>query len=153
MAFFGICKNANTSIKAAFLQSMGMTPGRVHDPALLHYAGAEEIAASGLWSFAICWHPVTRAFSCWKNKCGDGWNPRLARWGLCQGMTFNDFCLAIARVPDCEATDVAQHFRSQVYDLLHGAWLVPSYIGRFEDLLQAWVQVQEHFDSKNWSAG
>lgn len=149
IAFFGLAKNANTAIKRAFLQSLGIDAENVHDPALhdrarWRYASAADIAASDLWSFAIARDPWDRAASCWRDKCHAGWRPGWEAARLWRNMPFDAFCEVVAAMPDAACTGFRQHWRSQAWDLTVGGILVPDYIGRFEALADAWKTVRGH---------
>lgn len=144
LSWFGICKNANSSIKRAFLRTRGLDPHNVHLSFYFNYASIEDVVSAGLWSFAIKRNPYTRLVSCWINKTGASWTKSGCRWGIKQGMIFSDFVHRVCLYPDEECTGWGQHWRSQVYDIeLNGA-LVPDYIGSFENLSEAWEIVRSH---------
>jgi len=141
IGFFGICKNGNTSIKAAFLDSMGIrSQHRIHDNLAFHYVTGLELAeAQGIWTFAVKRDPLTRAMSAWKNKCHRSWADHYSKWGLARHMSFDAYVAAIAQVPDEELTGAGQHFRSQTYEFRDG-W--PDAVLPFEDLDEHWATVQ-----------
>lgn len=143
IAWFGLCKNANTAIKRAFFDSMGMEPDRLHGPENLHYASKIEIAFSAIWSFAIVRDPYDRVASCWRDKMHDGWIPAGEKMGLWRGMAFADFLRVIAHMPDEDCRNWAQHWRSQTFDIAdESGTLLPSFIGRYESLDAAWNTVR-----------
>lgn len=143
LAWFGICKNANTAIKEAFLVARdGHAPANVHAPHLFRYHSIAEIAGAGTWSFAIVRHPFDRLVSAWRNKCFDLWLPHGVQWGLSKEMPFASFVRAVADLPDAECRGWAQHWRSQVADVVLDGRLVPDLVGRFEEIGKAWTEVQ-----------
>jgi hypothetical protein len=144
VAWFGLCKNANSSIKRAFFESMGLFPEKEHASGLLNYATKQQIDQSPFWSFAVVRNPINRAVSCWKNKCFKSWRAEYGqRFKIYQRMPFDAFVEAIHAVPDHEATGAGQHFRGQFYDISIGGRLIPDHIGRFEQIEETWQEVQE----------
>jgi len=148
LAFFGLCKNANTAIKRAFLESLDYEfrprdRGSVHRPWQFRYANAGEIKFSGLWSFAVVRDPYDRIASCWRDKMHQGWNRKGHDIGLSPGMAFGDFVRVVATLPDRRCTGWFQHWRGQASDLQYDdGSLVPDFIGRYEALDAAWNAVR-----------
>lgn len=147
LAWIGICKNANSAIKHALLESLGrpVERGREHDPSLLRYAGVGEIVASGLPCFAVVRDPYDRLASCWRNKCFASWRPGFAGWGLAERMDFADFVRVVADTPDRACHGFGQHWRSQVWELTGGSMAMPgaaTILIRFEALDAGWEKIR-----------
>lgn len=143
IAWHGIEKNANTSIKRAFLSSLGVAAPDPHDLTALNYVSNEEIASCGLWRFAIVRDPYARLASCWRDKCFEGWDNASGDWGLWPSMPFADFVDRVCRCPDSDAIEWGRHWRSQAATLLTaGCPVLPDYVGHYETLTQAWSLVQ-----------
>lgn len=144
LAFFCIPKVANTSIKVAILKGLGRpVPRNEHSSEALDYGSAADVLAAGLTGIALVRDPESRLASCWLNKVGGPrFHPGFAhrqRYGFTKGMPWPDFARRVAKIPDRCAD---QHFRSQSSMLTHRGRLAPRHVFRFEDLPQAWREIQ-----------
>jgi len=144
LAFMLIPKCANTSIKYAILDALGInTKENIHNPKLFKYADRCFIKSKKDWlKIAIVRNPYDRLLSCWRSKI---WEPRRLHSGFTKykvfyhKMPFEKFIDRVIELPDCIAD---QHFRMQSLELLSGGKLVPNLIGRMENLDNDWSKIQ-----------
>lgn len=144
IGWVGICKNANSAIKHAFLDSLGRPAprGEEHRPDLLPYAPLADLVAAGVWIFAVVRDPHARLESCWRNKCFGSWRPSFAAWGLRREMPFAAFVETVCAIADEDCAGFGQHWRGQAWDMTIDGRLAPHFIGRFDRLAQSWRVVQ-----------
>jgi chondroitin 4-sulfotransferase 11 len=115
----------------------------------------------GYFVFAFVRNPWDRLLSCYKDKIGFGAimedgrynDPKTRSLHLGRGfrkeMSFRDFVEAVVRTPDKKAN---RHFRSQHTFLTDGQGnLLPSYLGRFEDLHPDFAEVMERIGAPHVS--
>lgn len=144
LAFILNAKCANTSVKRACVDAMGLEceddkPGRV-----LEYYSAEEILSvkreAGLKIVALVRNPFDRLVSFYADKiCGDIFLPRWRDLGFEHNMPFWECVRIISETPPHEAD---QHFRPLWIDCTVKGKLIPDFYVRFESLTSDWAFVQ-----------
>jgi hypothetical protein len=110
-------------------------PHRVFDTCSKYEAqdfGGEKIA--------FVRHPVDRLRSCYVDKVCREPFPAFQRRGIRHGASFDEFVRHVCATPDAEAD---QHFRAQTYDLVCNDALVPTFVGKVENIDDEWEFVQE----------
>jgi dermatan 4-sulfotransferase 1 len=152
LAFMLIPKVANTSIKMAMLNMMGIYPKEPRG--LNHYMGCRsqhgnvfhveqksKLATdyADYLRIAFVRNPFDRILSCYRDKVLATHHRSFTRFGIAHGDSLRKFINIIKDVPDNHAE---QHFRSQSAELIHNDNLVPDFVGRFETIDSDWHQVQ-----------
>lgn len=143
LIYLSTTKVANTSIKHALMKAEGI--GEFDSP---HAEGIPIRVAriadalqkrKEFITFAFVRNPWDRLLSCWSDKCGPDTDVDMRKYGIFPGMSFESFVDIV-----CGFTDKYSeiHFRSQSYYLIYGGKLVPSFIGRFENLISDWSVLQ-----------
>lgn len=134
-----IPKCANESVKHAFMQATG----RAGNPSFAFRTCSKFDAdrMKGWFRFATVRNPFDRLVSCWAQKIDNQFFSPFSRYGMFPGMSFEDFARRVAEMDDCEAN---QHWRSMACDLVIGSRVVPDYVGRFENLAEAWKTIRAH---------
>lgn len=159
--YISVPKVACTSFKTAFADLLGLSlesvkgdPHRLRYPSPLPIAGLQRLLYPGFYRFAFVRNPWDRLVSCYRDKIKNevegythftirpGVANCLARWSAFEpDMSFDDFVVAVASVPDSEADE---HFRSQHTFLTgrNGA-LAADFVGRYERLAEDFALVQQ----------
>lgn len=147
--YIDIAKVASSSIKATLASVLEHenVSGNPHDiefarPPISSQTGVGNY--SNLYSFAFVRNPWDRLVSCYRDKilgevqgftvfADSGVAHCLARFAVFKGgMSFRDFALAVASIPDEEADE---HFRSQADYVTNSAGLIAiDFVGRYEQL-------------------
>lgn len=147
LAYIGICKSGNTSVKLTFMNAFGYTGKNPHHKDFFLYVDYDYLKDKKDWLiFTIIRHPRKRFESCFKQKV---WRPR----GLHPGfkrynpikwkMPFKNFIHFVAEIPDSNAD---QHFRSMYYDLYMGGQPLVNLILRLEDIELAWPKAVKRIE-------
>lgn len=167
--YFFIPKVACTSLKQAFSylifppnnkQAYRVVEGDLPEKEVIdlniHKRNYPTISRTNLgiydyFKFGFVRNPIDRAFSCFKSKILStpertdkyfkrGVSTTLTKFNLFKaGMSFEDFSLAISKIPDSVA-DV--HFRSQYLSLFNGNRLLIDFVGRFESLETDFIKIR-----------
>lgn len=144
IVFMLLPKVANTSIKFAIAQALGLAVEKIHSPDLFEYISSAEARAFP-HRIAFVRDPLTRLLSCYRDKVignpGNGVAKGLESLGIKQHMPFLQFVEAVADLPDQHCHGVGQHFRSQSYSLVDADGVIPNRVGRFESLHADWQRV------------
>lgn len=148
IVFMLIPKVANTSIKIALADALGLGRDYIHAPDKFDYVDTKE-AKTFPYRIGFVRDPLDRLLSCYRDKVignpSDRVENGLRRFGITRNMSFLDFIEAIAVIPDEECGGVAQHFRSQVYSLADDdGTVIPTVLGRFEGLADDWQMVRDY---------
>jgi len=145
---FCIPKCANTSIKVALLQGMGVkfTDRTVQRHPAFRFAGPQELSDpryNNWYSFTIVRNPWERAVSCWTQKVKRrGWNNNFHgfdKFGVTDNTSFEKFVRIIAGVPDAESNI---HFQSQMDLISWKGRILPKHIARMETLTVDWKHIK-----------
>lgn len=137
-----ICKAANTSIKWALAEALGLKIENIYAPSNFEYTDKHTIAGLGEdWLIiSIVRNPYTRLMSCWADKImGDrpffgAHHPEIKHH-----MPFKDFVDAVADIPDHKAD---QHIRAQTWDLCVDDRLLPHCVLPLEHIGIGWPWVR-----------
>lgn len=148
IVFMLIPKVANTSIKMALADALGIARDRIHRPEKFEYIGTEEAKAFP-HRIAFVRDPLDRLLSCYRDKVIGSPSERVAnglrKFGIHPGMPLLDFVQTVAGIPDEECGGVAQHFRSQAYSLCdQDGNIIPNIVYRFENLAITWPWVRSY---------
>ena len=143
IAIFCPTKAANTSIKVAFLQSLGLPIDNPHGLGVFQYASKEGIDELGWVSFAFVRNPYDRIVSLWADKCRDKVHPLFQRRGMNGYEEFGDFVKAL-----CERKDFDIHWVSYTESLTIKGRLIPEFIFKYENLINDWKIVQIMCESR-----
>lgn len=160
-AFIEIPKVACTSLKSICarlldisLEPSGGDPHRVQYPRPDPAVSPDGPLFPGLFTFAFVRNPWDRLVSCYRDKVRgevDGYTHFTIRPGVANclarfdafvaGMSFEDFVIAVASIPDAAAD---RHFRSQHTFVTNGAGKIAvDFVGRYESLLRDFQVVRE----------
>lgn len=149
IAFGRVPKVANSSIKAALARHVEHDPdGPVKPTRDLFWIEATDgrtkmvspqdaAALKDYFVFAFTRNPFDRLVSCYNNKIVESkaLPDNFAKLGFAKGMTFDAFAARIASIDDAGADT---HFQSQASMLTVSGRIVPSFVGRFENLQDDW---------------
>lgn len=133
-----IPKAANTSLKLALMDSLGISGSSPHHAKHFEYTGKDEIAnLDDSWlTISIVRNPYERLASCWADKVmGERKFFGTKHPEIKHHMPFKNFCRVVANIPDCKAD---QHFRSQVHDLCVEGRLLPHIVLQMENMENGW---------------
>lgn len=150
IAFGRVPKAANSSIKAALARHIEIDPNCPVKPTRdLFWSdytdgrttmlSATDVAAlKDYFVFAFTRDPFDRLASCYNNKIVESKSlpEGFARLGFDKSMCFDDFVRRVAAIDDAHA-DI--HFQSQASMLTCDGYIVPAFIGRFENLADDWT--------------
>lgn len=147
IVFMLIPKVANTSVKMALADALGIDRGYIHNPNRFEYVDTEE-AKDFPQRIAFVRDPLDRLLSCYRDKVIGSPSARIVNglraFGIQPNMPFLDFVETVAAIPDEKCGGVAQHFRSQAYSLCYDDdSLIPNVLVRFEELNKGWAAVQQ----------
>ena len=96
--------------------------------------------------FAFVRNPYERIYSCYKNKIEDvrvrGGRNIFEKHDIGLNVTFDEFVRRVAALPDYSSD---RHFRSQAWFLTCEGALLPSFIGKLEQMSEDWEELQERF--------
>lgn len=146
LAYIGICKAANTSVKRAFMNALGQYRDYVHKRSSFNYVNHKYLLGKAGWLiFTIIRHPKARFESCFREKVWrpEGLHPGFKRKGLEEitwKMPFDAFVKAVARIPDAKSE---QHFRGQAQDLVCDGKLLANAWCQVESLVKDWAEMSE----------
>lgn len=151
IAFGRVPKVANSSIKAALARHVEHDENGPIKPTRDRFwieatdgrttmLSPENAARTleGFFIFAFTRNPFDRLVSCYNNKIvqsktlPDGF----ARLGFTKNMSFDGFAARVSAIADDSADT---HFQSQSSMLTFGGHIVPSFVGRFENLADDWL--------------
>ena len=137
LIFMCIPKAANTSIKMALQQALGLRgdPHRVFET-----CDKLEAKVFDGEKIAFTRNPVDRLRSCYIDKVCRAPFPAFIRRGIPHGASFDEFIDHVCETPD---QDADQHFRAQSYDLMIDDTMVPTFVGSVENIDVEWATVQE----------
>jgi len=155
--YIQIPKVASRSIRVAVTSFMSGAVTREHvDPDLVaefetryaRHLKHEEIAnlTRNNFIFAFVRNPYERIYSCYKNKIEDvrasGGRNIFEKHGIGLDLTFEEFVRKIAVLPDHKSD---RHFRAQAWFLTWKGELLPSFVGKLENMNEDWKVLQERF--------
>ena len=142
VAFTCIGKAANSSIKAAVLNTMGGVDPEVSvhfDDRIYYVANGYLVHQKDYPVVAFVRHPVDRLVSFWKDKIAYREHCKFEHLGFRPGMSFDAAVDVVVRLDD----DLHEsHISSQVSLLSHRGYVVPNRVYRFEELNDRWSEVQ-----------
>lgn len=96
--------------------------------------------------FAFVRNPYERLYSCYKNKIEDvrscGGRNIFEKHGIGLDISFENFVRKVSRLSDRESD---RHFRSQAWFLTLQGRLLPSFVGKLENLTEDWHILEERF--------
>ena len=96
--------------------------------------------------FSFVRNPLARLYSCYRDKVLNAEQRRsnctLSPYGIEFGMSFDEFVLRIAEIPDTKAND---HFRSLHTFLTYQGNSFVDYVGKLEHLDEDWQPLKEKF--------
>jgi len=96
--------------------------------------------------FAFVRNPYERIHSCYKNKIEDvralGGRNIFEKHGINLDVTFEEFVKKVSTLPDNKSD---RHFRSQAWFLTWEGALIPSFVGKLENMTDDWQMLQERF--------
>lgn len=153
VAYIQIPKVASRSIRTALTRYLVGDAGAEEDDAALvdrfenrfsSHMDHSRIAdlSKRYFIFAIVRNPYDRIVSCYKNKVVNNQKTERAyifeKYGLVRGASLEDFVTFVCNVPDKYAD---RHFRSQAWFLSWQGKLLPSYVGRLENLVYDWEEI------------
>ncbi len=155
--YIQIPKVASRSIRVAVTAFMaGHSPDEDFDSGLVsefetRYAQHLSLAKIAMlcednFIFAFVRNPYERIYSCYKNKIEDvrvhGGRNIFEKHGIGLDVTFEEFVRRVAALPD-SASD--RHFRSQAWFLTWKGVLLPSFVGKLEQMSEDWEELQKRF--------
>ncbi|MFC1778882.1 sulfotransferase family 2 domain-containing protein [Thermodesulfobacteriota bacterium] len=96
--------------------------------------------------FAFVRNPYERIYSCYKNKILDvrnlGGRNIFEKHGIDLNVSFEEFVRKVSVLPDHKSD---RHFRSQAWFLTWKGELLPSFVGKLENMNDDWKVLQERF--------
>lgn len=148
VAYIPVPKAACTSIKTALLPLVGEaadTEAKVHRHGnfdVRPFAECRQLMDDGWFVFTVVRHPVERALSAWRNKCGPAgprMPSRMRKMGFRRGDDLDQFSRTLARWP---ARSMDEHLMPQSQLLGHAIdW--PVRIFKFESLRHDWPLIAD----------
>lgn len=149
LVYFFVPKSACTTIKRTLADLIDVPPeGNVHYGVDFDFIKKENwsISSSELISFTVVREPLSRIYSCFKNKIkpkdflhkrftGGVANILLKYDCFYGGMSFDSFVDAVSTIPDSESDP---HFKSQTSILQYDGTILPEHILKFETLSTDW---------------
>lgn len=140
--YLPIPKVACSSIKSAIAYFENI-PLKNNDPHQTNFpiVSLQDTYSSSLPSFAFVRHPISRLYSCWKDKVRFNLTKEFQRFdSFYSGMPFEAFVKAVMRIPD----DMADgHFRSQHLYICHNGFKAATYIAKLENSTEEWTKICE----------
>lgn len=92
-------------------------------------------------SFAFVRNPITRLYSCWKDKVKNHLSHELKPYGkFYSGMSFEDFVQAVSNISDEESNG---HFRSQYAYLYSRGFQCPTHVAKLENSSNEWKKISD----------
>ncbi len=105
-----------------------------------------ESLKGDLYLFSFVRNPLARLYSCYRDKVVNAATRRslctLSPYGINFGMSFAEFVLRVAEIPDPKAND---HFRSLHTFLTYQGKSFVDYVGKIEHFNQDWQPLTERF--------
>ena len=105
-----------------------------------------ESSKEELYLFSFVRNPLARLYSCYRDKVVNAEKRRklctLSPYGINFGMSFADFVIRIAEIPDNMAND---HFRSQHTFLTYRSNSFVDYVGKLENFREEWKPLEDKF--------
>ena len=150
---FCIEKVGSTSIKTALLMALGLLKPEdrrpVHANPKFNFVFKEDIVTNPdldkLYKFAIVRNPFGRLVSIYTRHISSSVpTGKLEQLGFTQGMSFRDFLNKIADIPRDQLSGdvpITRLFRPQSDYLVYKDELLPNYIGKFETIDKAWLEI------------
>ncbi|MGL1832507.1 sulfotransferase family 2 domain-containing protein [Rhodocyclaceae bacterium SMB388] len=159
LGYLPVPKVASSSIRNSFVDRM--TPVLLGRPDVSRRAVKERVEArirlslditgvkerrKTLFVFTFVRNPLTRLHSCYRDKVVNAAERRekctLSPYGIQFGMSFDEFAMRIAEIPDARAD---QHFRSQHSFVASGGALLVDYVGKIEQFEEDWLPLKVRF--------
>lgn len=137
LIFMCIPKAANTSIKVAIMDALGMT-GNPHS--VFRACTKQEAQKTSAFKIAFVRNPIARLRSCYIDKVINNNFPAFKRCGIDHRIEFEEFVDIVCCLPDDKSD---QHFRSQHYELYENGECVPDFVGKVERISRDWEAVKK----------
>jgi len=141
LTFMCIGKAANSSIKAAVLETMGgVDPNvSVHFDPRIEYVRNDSIKSYGYPVVTFVRNPLDRLRSFWQDKIAHRETSNFGDFGLYAGMSFEDTVAQICALGP-KVTDT--HLARQMSLLTYKGAVLPDHIFKYENLQEDWHRVQ-----------
>lgn len=105
-----------------------------------------KVMKDDLYFFSFVRNPLTRLYSCYRDKVYNAQQRRkqctLSPYGIDFGMSFDDFVFKVAEIPDNQSND---HFRSLHTFLSYEGESFVDHIGKMENFTHDWQPLSDKF--------
>jgi len=143
LAFFLNCKCANSSVKYAIFEALGLSLEKLHS----HRTDVQIVSKEYIYKhcqnmprIGLIRNPYDRLVSGYSDKIIKRWKPYLAKHGMYPNMSFSEF---VDCVVNTDPNHINQHFRPLHIDMVHDGIMVPDMFVRFEWLHYDWQRVRD----------
>lgn len=138
VVFFLVAKAANTSIKIALAEYLGLSTNNIHRQHE-RISACDAVNLKDFLKIAVVRNPWDRVVSVYYQKIIGNGASSLHKLGFHPSMTFKEFVKKV-----CGAPGVTEaHIRPQTMQMFCGDRFVPDFIIRMENLKRGWRYVQK----------